>query len=53
LNEAFKALVNVLYQSNYLEVEDYEDIMSELEGKKVTSDKMSQEEIDEMFSFVK
>lgn len=53
LSEAFKALVNVLYQSDYLEVEDYEDIMSELEGKKVTSDKMSQEEIDEMFSFVK
>lgn len=53
LSEAFKALVNVLYQSDYLEVEDYEDIMSELEGKKVTSDKMSQKEIDEMFSFVK
>lgn len=53
LSEALKALVNVLYQSDYLEVEDYEDIMSELEGKKVTSDKMSQEEIDEMFSFVK
>lgn len=50
--EALKALVNVLYQSDYLEVEDYEDIMSELEGKKVTSDKMSQKEIDEMFSFV-
>lgn len=53
LSEAFKALVNVLYQSDYLEVEDYEDIMAELEGKKVTSDKMSQKEIDEMFSFVK
>lgn len=53
LSEAFKALVNVLYQSDYLEIEDYEDIMSELEGKKVTSDKMSQKEIDEMFSFVK
>lgn len=53
LSEAFKALVNVLYQSDYLEVEDYEDIMSELEGKKVTSDKMSQKEIDEMFRFVK
>jgi hypothetical protein len=52
LSEAFKALVNVLYQSDYLEVEDYEDIMSELEGKKVTSDKMSQEEIEEMFNFV-
>lgn len=51
--EALKALVNVLYQSDYLEVEDYEDIMSELEGKKVTSDKMSRKEIDEMFSFVK
>lgn len=50
--EALKALVNVLYQSDYLEVEDYEDIMSELEGKKVTSDKMSRKEIDEMFSFV-
>jgi hypothetical protein len=53
LREAFKALVNVLYQSDYLEVEDYEDIMSELEGKKVTSDKMSKEKIDEMFDFVK
>lgn len=50
--EALKALVNVLYQSDYLEVEDYEDIMSELEGKKVTSDKMSRKEIDEMFDFV-
>lgn len=51
LSEAFKALVNILYQSDYLEVEDYENIMSELEDKKVTSDKMSQKEIDEMFSF--
>lgn len=52
MSEAFKTLVNILYQSGYLEVEDYEDIMSELEGKKVASDKMSQEEIDEMFDFV-
>ena len=50
--EALKALVNVLYQSDYIEVEDYEEVMSTLEGKAVTSEKMSQKEIDEMFDFV-
>ena len=50
--EALKVLVNILYQSDYIEVEDYEEVMSTLEGKAVASDKMSREEIDEMFDFV-
>lgn len=50
--DALKVLVNALYRNNCLEVEDYEEVMSELEGKKVTSDKMSRKEIEEMFGFV-
>ena len=50
--DALKVLVNALYRNDCLEEEDYEEVMSELEGKKVTSDKMSRKDIDEMFSFV-
>ena len=50
--DALKVLVNALYRNDCLEEGDYEEVMSELEGKKVTSDKMSRKDIDEMFSFV-
>ena len=50
--DALKVLVNALYRNDCLEEEDYEEVMSELEGKKVSSDKMSRKDIDEMFSFV-
>lgn len=54
LEGAFEALVNELYNDAYLGEEQYSRIMAIFKGEKYEApEKMSQEEIDEMFSFVK
>ena len=54
LESAFEALVNELYDDVYLDEEQYSRIMAIFKGEKYEApEKMSQEEIDEMFSFVK
>lgn len=51
---AFEALVKELYDDDYLDGEQYSRIMAIFKGEKYeTPEKMSQEEIEEMFSFVK
>lgn len=52
VEEALVELVSVLYDGGVIYQEDKDSVLSILEGKKVTSDKMSQKEIDEMFDFV-
>lgn len=54
LEGAFEALVNELHDDDYLDEEQYSRIMAIFKGEKYEApEKMSQEEIDEMFSFVK
>jgi hypothetical protein len=54
LEGAFEALVSELYDNDCLGEEQYNRIMAIFKGEKYEApEKMSQEEIDEMFSFVK
>lgn len=54
LEGAFEALVKELYDDDYLDEEQYSRIMAIFKGEKYeTPEKMSQEEIEEMFNFVK
>jgi hypothetical protein len=54
LEGAFEALVKELYDDDYLDEEQYSRIMAIFKGEKYEApEKMSQKEIDEMFSFVK
>lgn len=54
LEAAFEKLVSELYDKDFLDVDQYKVIMAIFRGEKYEApEKMSQEEIDEMFSFVK
>lgn len=54
LEGAFEALVKELYDTDYLDEEQYSRIMAIFKGEKYEApEKMSQEEIEEMFGFVK
>ena len=54
LEGAFEALVKELYDTDYLDEEQYSRIMAIFKGEKYEApEKMSQKEIDEMFNFVK
>ena len=53
LEGAFEALVKELYDTDYLDEEQYSRIMAIFKGEKYEApEKMSQKEIDEMFGFV-
>lgn len=53
LEGAFEALVNELYNDAYLGEEQYSRIMAIFKGEKYEApEKMSQDDIDEMFNFV-